>query len=284
MINILLAFFAIAVLGYGVFVCAKARQTKRTREVQYDDQFVALLETLWGEGFLSPGGSKHVDFMFEGLDLKDKKLLDIGCGIGGPELYLAQKHGACVVGIDVEPNVIIKAQAALAKTNFTDRVLFQIIAPEANLPFQDNHFDVVFSKESILHVKNKLKLFKEALRVLKPGGEVRIFDWLHSTPKYSQEMEKFVVADGLIMHLITPNEYRDVLQKAGFENVELKNTSDITIEETRDDLRNLAGQKGQEVRKKFGEDQFNEYLESWTLQLKAFESGQAQTYLIRAKK
>ena len=51
-------------------------------ENEYDDQVVARLQLLWGEGFLSPGGAGEVTEMLRGIDLSGKRVLDLGCGIG----------------------------------------------------------------------------------------------------------------------------------------------------------------------------------------------------------
>ena len=80
-------------------------------EPEYDDTAIRFLEALWGEGYLSPGGSEEVDRVVEGLDLAGRTLLDIGCGTGGVTLHLAQKHGlAHATGFDVERPVVEAAR------------------------------------------------------------------------------------------------------------------------------------------------------------------------------
>ena len=49
----------------------------------YHDRLVGLLERLWGDGWLSPGGPEEVALLLEGNDLDGKSVLDIGCGAGG---------------------------------------------------------------------------------------------------------------------------------------------------------------------------------------------------------
>ncbi|MEN8195286.1 MAG: methyltransferase [Pseudomonadota bacterium] len=51
-------------------------------ENEYTDAFVAKLELLWGEGFLSPGGPAETAKILEGTDLTGLEVMDIGCGIG----------------------------------------------------------------------------------------------------------------------------------------------------------------------------------------------------------
>ncbi|HCH99470.1 MAG TPA: SAM-dependent methyltransferase, partial [Alphaproteobacteria bacterium] len=59
-------------------------------EMLYDDVHIALLEDIWGEGFLSPGGPDEVARVLEGLDLSGKTVLDIGCGSGAIAVLLAR--------------------------------------------------------------------------------------------------------------------------------------------------------------------------------------------------
>ncbi|MCR9115184.1 MAG: methyltransferase domain-containing protein, partial [Rhodobacteraceae bacterium] len=75
-------------------------------EEHYDDQFAAFLEEIWGEGYMSPGGPEEVARVLDGLDLRGKRVMDIGCGTGAIALSLRRDHGAAeVVGIDVEDTV-----------------------------------------------------------------------------------------------------------------------------------------------------------------------------------
>ena len=64
-----------------------------SHEIEYNDAMMKMLELIWGEGFMAPGGTGNVDKMVEGLDLQGKRVLDIGRGIGGPDFYLAP---ACI--------------------------------------------------------------------------------------------------------------------------------------------------------------------------------------------
>lgn len=75
----------------------------------YAQEFIDRLETLWGEGFLSPGGGDEVRQILDGLDLSGKTVLDIGCGTGGAELVLAADLGAgTITAIDVEEEMITR--------------------------------------------------------------------------------------------------------------------------------------------------------------------------------
>ena len=78
-----------------------------TDEGHYGPKQLNMLKTIWGEGFLSPGGTDEIDQILKGLDLKGKKVLDIGCGTGGAVFHMIEKYGVDeAIGIDPEPLVI----------------------------------------------------------------------------------------------------------------------------------------------------------------------------------
>ena len=73
-----------------------------THEDEYHDNIVTMLELVWGQGYMAPGGPGNVAKMLNGIETHGKRILDIGCGIGGPAFEMARTHGANVVGIDLE--------------------------------------------------------------------------------------------------------------------------------------------------------------------------------------
>ena len=79
----------------------------------YPPKLITMLEAVWGQGFLSPGGPDEVARIIGTHDFTGKTVLDIGCGAGGIDLALVQNHGAgYVLGIDVEDPVLARLQGA----------------------------------------------------------------------------------------------------------------------------------------------------------------------------
>ena len=81
-----------------------------TREDEYHDAMVTAIELIWGEGYMVPGGEGNVANLIEDLDVRGARILDIGCGIGGPACLLAEKYGARVVGCDLQANLLRRSQ------------------------------------------------------------------------------------------------------------------------------------------------------------------------------
>ena len=147
-------------------------------DLQYPDHFVDRLQILWGEGFLAAGGPEAVKEIAGDIDLAGKTVLDIGCGIGGPAIVLARDLGAArIVAIDVEPHLLRHAAKNAEKAGVAEKIAFQLVEP-GPLPFDDTSFDVVFSKDALVHIPDKAAIFPDVLRVLRPGGGFVASDWL----------------------------------------------------------------------------------------------------------
>jgi len=81
-----------------------------TQEIEYNDAMNNMLELIWGDGSMAPGGEGNIANLVDRLELRHRRILDIGCGIGGPAFVLSLKYGAQIVGIDIEPQLIDQAR------------------------------------------------------------------------------------------------------------------------------------------------------------------------------
>ena len=98
---------------------------------------------VWGDGFMSPGGPEEIALLLAGMDLNGKHVLDIGCGVGGIDAVLVQRHGAALVtGVDVDPALIAKATERAQREGLYEQLQFRQIEP-GPLPFADATFDVI---------------------------------------------------------------------------------------------------------------------------------------------
>ncbi|WP_192384294.1 class I SAM-dependent methyltransferase [Mesorhizobium silamurunense] len=212
--------------------------------MNYPTEVTDAVELIWGEGMLSPGGPEKVAEMLEDIDLSGGRVLDIGSGLGGVDVLLATKHcAAAVIGIDVEPHLIKSARDLAARKGLAGRVIFKLVAP-GRLPFADASFDLVFSKDAMLHIADKPALYVEVLRVLKPGGWFIAADWLwsegaaesgivHEWLAESQSLSKFAFT--------TPAAALQALINAGFAELMITDLRHKLQEANRKEVALLEG-------------------------------------------
>ena len=106
---------------------------------------------------------------------KWKKILDIGCGAGGKWVYIAEKYGSHVTGIDVSENFLQQAENFAIEKEVSDITNFFYRSALDTL-FPDNSFDIIIMSDVLEHIPDTENLLVEALRVLKPGWRI-LFDF-----------------------------------------------------------------------------------------------------------
>lgn len=217
-------------------------------ENEYTDAFVGAIELAWGDGFLSPGGREELALFLEGLDISGKEVLDVGCGVGGCDVVLAKEYGAAHVhGIDVEQPVLDRSIARAENEGLSDRLSYQLVDP-GPFPLADESYDVVFSKDAMIHIEDKHALFREVFRVLRPGGIFIASDWMRRDElSPGPEMLHWLKIVGLTFGMHSPPFYVDALKEAGFQDVTTKDRNEFVCKVLRADVELLTGEGREEL-------------------------------------
>ena len=168
---------------------------------------------------------------------KNKSILDIGCGCGGAAIHLIKKHGAkSIIGIDIEPLVIKKAQELAAKYDLSSSTHFRCVKP-GPIDIPDESVDIVFSKEVFLHISNKENLLKDIYRLLKPNGMIVASDWMRMDDNPpSKQMQDYIDAEGLDMFMCSLNRYEQILKNAGFIDIVIKDRNAWYLDKAKKEL------------------------------------------------
>lgn len=251
----------------------------------YHSRAVAMLQAVWGEGFLSPGGPPEVARLVGDADLHGLAVLDIGCGAGGIDLALVREHGAAyVTGIDVEDTVLANARALVVKAGLEARIGLCKVAP-GPLPFPQHCFDVVFSKDSIVHIADKHALMREVFRVLRPGGRFIASDWLigHDGPP-SPEMAAYVEAEGLNFGMASAARYADAMRSAGFADIAIESRNAWYREVAKLELERLRGPVGAAAARLVGADFVAQNIAIWERMIPVLASGEHCPTHLKARK
>lgn len=235
-----------------------------TDEGHYGPKQLNLLKTVWGEGFLSPGGKDEIDEVMKGIDVSGKDVLDIGCGCGGAAIHLIKNHGAkSVVGIDIESLVIQRAKELAVKYDLSNLAHFRCVKP-GPLNITNESVDLVFSKEVFLHIPNKDDLIKDIYRVLKPGGMVVVSDWMRidDNPP-SIQMQEYIAAEGLDMYMCSLKRYEQALKNTGFIDIVIKDRNAWYLGKAQQELADIEGSLNKQVIDAIGSEDTSEAIDIW---------------------
>ena len=210
---------------------------------EFYDASSELWEKIWGEhmhhGYYGRGGTYKVERPQAQIDLIEELLffagvtsqnppqniIDVGCGIGGSTLYLAEKFGAQATGITLSSVQASRARERAINANLEKQVTFEV-ANALEIPFADNSFDLVWSLESGEHMPDKAKFLEECYRVLQPGGKLILATWCHRETSIAGELTsdeikhlKEIYRVYCLPYVISLSEYKAIAQATGFKNI-----------------------------------------------------------------
>ena len=252
-------------------------------EDEYDDTLVTMLELIWGEGFLSPGGPRAVRNIVEGVDLAGKLVLDIGCGIGGIDIMLVRDYGCDIIAFEIEAPLLERARQRVAAAGLASRVDFRLVEP-GPLPLDDACVDVVFSKDAWVHVADKQALLAEVFRVLRPGGLLLAADWCRGPEPYSSEMEYFFELEGLTYNMVTLDNYGAALRDCGFVDIELADITDRFRIESQSEYERMKGPLNIRMRELLGDEKTAYFIENWRMLNVVLDNSELRPGRLRATK
>jgi tocopherol O-methyltransferase len=215
---------------------------------QFYDASSGLWEQVWGEhmhhGHYGLNGNEKKNRRQAQIDLIEELLgwsgvgqaqdiLDVGCGIGGSSLYLAQKFKARVTGITLSPVQASRATERAREAGLEAEVQFQVV-DALEMPFADDSFDLMWSLESGEHMPDKEKFLQECYRVLKPGGTFLMATWCHRpitpatgelTPDEKQHLAE-IYRVYCLPYVISLPEYEQIAQNLPLQSIRTADWSD----------------------------------------------------------
>jgi tocopherol O-methyltransferase len=204
-------------MHHGYYYPGETNRTKDRRQAQID-----LIEEI-----LAWAIPEHGAIALNNAADTPLQILDVGCGIGGSSIYLAQKYHAELVqvtGITLSPVQAERARQRAIENEVSDRTQFQV-ADAMAMPFSDESFDLIWSLESGEHMPDKAGFLQECNRVLKPGGRLIFVTWCHRAienkllSKDEQQHLQRIYDVYCLPYVISLPEYVAIAQQSGFQQI-----------------------------------------------------------------
>jgi arsenite methyltransferase len=163
-------------------------------------------------------------------------VLDLGSGGGIDVLLSAKRVGPTgkAYGLDMTDEMLTLANENKRKAG-VENVEF-LRGEIEHIPLPDNSVDIIISNCVINLSSDKDRVFREAFRVLKPGGRFAVSDVVTRGEMPSEIRQSVLLWVGCVAGAVEENEYRTKLRQAGFENIEIEPTRIYRIEDAREFL------------------------------------------------
>jgi cyclopropane fatty-acyl-phospholipid synthase-like methyltransferase len=177
-----------------------------------------------GRHFANIGGRKFLDFIGECSDLgRESEVLDLCCGSGAADCYLAERFGAGVTGLDINESQIERARQRAAGMS---RLRF--VQADVGAWQPDRLYDLVFALDSLTLIADLPGLFSTCRAALRPGGRLGVAEVV-AGPGLSEEMRAFALAEDGAVTLVTADELAAAIEGAGFRDVETAALGDEAV-------------------------------------------------------
>ncbi|KAI9795616.1 MAG: Delta(24)-sterol C-methyltransferase [Piccolia ochrophora] len=185
-----------AALGETDETRAGRRAEYATLTRHYYDLATGFYETAWGQSFhfcrfgdrepFLQAQARHEHYLAHMMGLRDgMKVLDVGCGVGGPAREIAKFAGVSITGLNNNDYQIARATRAAAKVGLADKLDF-VKGDFMQMSFPSESFDAVYAIEATVHAPSLEGVYSQIFRVLKPGGVFGVYEWL-MCEKYNNE-------------------------------------------------------------------------------------------------
>ena len=192
----------------------------------------AIHRELWGPGVTSAAEAVHHthELVLDQLDPADRRVLDLGCGVGTASLYLARRRPVDVVGVSISPEQVRLAgrfaeRATARGGTLAGGVRFET-ADFTDLPDDLTGFDLAFAVEAFVHADSAAGFFRNAAGALRPGGVLVVIDDVLSGDSTDPRLDDFR-AGWRVTSLLTLPEAERLAAEAGLELEESRDLSSL---------------------------------------------------------
>lgn len=157
------------------------------------------------------------------------EVLEVGCGSGGPAVWLAEQFNCLVTGVDINDNGIRNAGRLAQQRGLQVRTCFQVADAGQPLPFDAERFDVVLSNDAMCHLPARAAVLADWRRLLRPGGRMLFTDALVVTGLLTHDEIATRSSIGLYV-FAAPGVNETMIGEAGFRLLEVEDVTEAAAE------------------------------------------------------
>ena len=259
--------------GKGVMMDFQRRQQSMSpiqpeaEDNRYSRRSILRSEKMYGEGFQSPGGLDAVRGFCGRLRMRQgMKILEVGSGLGGSVFYLAETHGADVLGLDVSAEMV-----ALSTERKEEKGLSNVSFRQGDIRTSDletGTFDLVWTRDCVLHAPEKDLVWRNVYAALKPGGQLFVTDFCRGIGPVSDEFGTYV--EECQYHLLNLDEYVQTLEAAGFKQVRMEDITTAFVDSLRQEQERLVDDRAAFLRE-FDENDYDYLINRWDKKIRFCE-------------
>jgi phosphoethanolamine N-methyltransferase len=247
---------------------------------RYSRQSILRSERMYGQGFQGPGREELMKAFTARLpDLRGKRVLDIGSGLGGAAFYMNRVCGAEVTGLDVA-----LAMVAMSTERASEQKIAGVTFQHGDIctaPLPKEHFDVVWSRDCILYVEDKAKVWQAANRCMRRDGRLFVTDFCRRPEKISATFQSYLDQCGYYLQGI--DTYAATIAAHGYEILAKEDISAQMISYLKKEKKEL-GETRSDFLRDFSEEDYQYLVNRWNKKLDFCQSGDFRWGLFLARK
>jgi phosphoethanolamine N-methyltransferase len=250
---------------------AATAKPKFDNQGQYSRSSILRYEKIFGEHYISTGGHETTENLcrrLAGSLHRGVRVLDVGSGIGGAAFHLARAFGARVTGIDLAEEMVAIALEHAGKLGLSDDVKF-ILGDVLETPFPEK-FDIIWSRDALMHIADKARLFARLHDLLADGGRIAITDYARGKTPACPAFEDYIVKTGY--HVVEPEQYGQLLRAAGFKDVLVDDSTSTFVDILRRESKRLVDHRA-DFLSTFSAEDLNYLIDRWAMKERFCEIG-----------
>jgi sterol 24-C-methyltransferase len=205
------------------------------------DLVTDFYEIGWGRSFhfaplrrgesLDAAVKRYEELLSDKLGLRPgMRVIDLGCGVGGPMRHIARTSGAHVTGVNINGYQIDKARRYTRREDLEHRCEL-IEADFLHVPRPDASFDAAYAIEATCHAPDKVSVFSEVARLLRPGAPFAVCEWCTTALHDDGRPEHRAVREGIergngLAPIASFDEVLEGLDRSGFDVIEARDRAE----------------------------------------------------------